>query len=116
MNTKSHIYCSNCGAKNADGAKFCESCGAKIDMPIKIEGGDKSNDKSTIIVPDQSSVIDKDSRCPKCGSKNIHIGRKGYGGGKALLGLVFLGPAGLLVGQMGANTVFRKCLDCGNKF
>ena len=26
------MYCRNCGSEIKDGAKFCESCGAKVDM------------------------------------------------------------------------------------
>ena len=29
------MYCSNCGAKLADNAKFCTECGAKIDAPVQ---------------------------------------------------------------------------------
>jgi hypothetical protein len=72
--------------------------------------------KDVKIVPDQSSIIEDELRCPKCKSTNIHIGRKGYGGGKAIAGTIFLGPLGLLFGQVGANKIIKTCLNCGNKF
>ena len=31
------MFCSNCGANNADGAKFCFSCGKPMSTPAPIE-------------------------------------------------------------------------------
>ena len=36
------MYCSNCGAKLADGAKFCHECG----KPVTISDSDKTDNKS----------------------------------------------------------------------
>lgn len=73
-------------------------------------------EKPPLIVPDQSSLINGNIVCPKCGSSNFHIGKKGYGGGKALLGTILLGPLGLLAGQFGSNNIIKTCLKCGKKF
>ncbi len=101
--------CANCNSQIQDDAKFCAKCGDRISVSV-------NNEKSRIIVPDQSSVINSNLSCPKCGSQNIHIGRKGYGGGRALLGVALLGPAGLLFGQFNANKIKKICLNCNKKF
>lgn len=74
------------------------------------------NNNDSLIVPDQSSLVREDISCPKCGSKNIHIGKKGYRGGRALIGTLLLGPVGLLIGQINANKVLKTCLGCNNIF
>jgi predicted nucleic-acid-binding Zn-ribbon protein len=82
--------CTKCQNPAQDDDKFCSNCGNNT------SAFDMQNKKPSVIIPDQSSLVSEDISCPKCGSKNIHIGRKGYGGGKALLGTIFLGPVGLL--------------------
>lgn len=54
--------------------------------------------------------------CPKCGSKNIHIGKRGYDAGGACCGAILLGPLGLLCGADGANKIIKTCLKCGKVF
>lgn len=51
--------------------------------------------------------------CPKCSSSMISPHKKGFGLGKALLGLVITGPIGLLGGCIGANSITVTCLSCG---
>jgi uncharacterized membrane protein len=33
------MFCSKCGAENAEGAKFCSKCGAEIGAPAKLSEG-----------------------------------------------------------------------------
>lgn len=54
--------------------------------------------------------------CPKCGSKNIHVGKKGYDAGGGCCGAILLGPIGLLCGADGANKLVKTCLKCGKEF
>lgn len=54
--------------------------------------------------------------CPKCGSKSIHIDKKGFGGGKACCGMAVCGPIGLLFGNKGANKLRKTCLKCNNSW
>lgn len=54
--------------------------------------------------------------CPKCHSTSVSVNKKGFGLGKSALGLVALGPVGLLGGLIGANKLKATCLHCGNEF
>ncbi len=54
--------------------------------------------------------------CPKCGSSHIHSAEKGFGVGKALVGVWVLGSVGLLAGNIGRHDVIMTCLSCGHKF
>ncbi len=54
--------------------------------------------------------------CPKCGSNNIFIGKKGYDASAGCCGALLLGPFGLLCGQTGANKIEKTCLNCKHKW
>ena len=55
-------------------------------------------------------------KCPTCGSLNIATGEKGFGLGKAAVGLVLLGPVGLLGGMLGRKRAELVCQACGKKW
>lgn len=59
---------------------------------------------------------DEKISCPRCGSTNIHIDKKGFGGGKACCGAAMCGPIGLLLGNKGANKLRKTCLKCNNSW
>lgn len=54
--------------------------------------------------------------CPKCGSTSLSGNKKGFGVGKAAVGMVAVGPAGALAGGIGSRKVEVTCLNCGHKF
>lgn len=58
------------------------------------------------------------SICPKCGSRNIHAGKRGFKTGRAVAGGLLTGN--LLVsaaaGGVGSNKIVLTCLDCGCEF
>ncbi len=54
--------------------------------------------------------------CPKCGSTQVTVQKKGFGGGCACCGALLVGPLGLLCGLHGANKVIITCLKCGNQW
>lgn len=55
--------------------------------------------------------------CPKCGSTSLSANKKGFGAGKAAVGMFLTGSlAGSVTGGIGANKVEVTCLNCGHKF
>lgn len=54
--------------------------------------------------------------CTKCGSHDLHAGKKGFSGKKAVAGAVLTGGVGLLAGTIGSNNVLITCLACGHTF
>lgn len=54
--------------------------------------------------------------CPKCGSTSITANQKGFGVGKAVVGVAVAGPIGLIAGNAGAKKVFITCLNCGHRW
>jgi len=63
-----------------------------------------------------SSSVEVRIACPKCRSTQITADRKGYGAGKAVGGLVLLGPVGLLGGFLGSRKILITCLKCGHQW
>jgi len=55
-------------------------------------------------------------KCPYCNSTNYTVGKKGFGFGKAAVGAVLLGPAGLLAGGIGSKDLEFTCLNCGKTY
>jgi predicted RNA-binding Zn-ribbon protein involved in translation (DUF1610 family) len=55
-------------------------------------------------------------RCPKCGSNQIAANKKGFSGGKALVGGILTGGVGLLAGTIGSKKLIITCLSCGKEF
>ena len=71
------------------------------------------------IEPDEiitASELDKTVRCPKCGSEQIQVVKKGYNSTKGCCGYALCGPLGFLFGQHKANEVERFCIKCAHKW
>lgn len=62
--TLSPIYCSNCGAQNVPGAKFCVSCGNAMHIPEAETPPDVINSPGTGLLP-QDSLLNKRYRIIK---------------------------------------------------
>jgi hypothetical protein len=54
--------------------------------------------------------------CPKCGSHDLYVGKKGFSGKKAVGGALLNGGIGLLAGTLGSNKIKITCLNCGHVF
>lgn len=80
----------------------------------KIKEGSKNNQN----IPVEKNNDNKNGQliCPKCGSNNIFISKRGFNASDACCGALLVGPLGLLCGQSGANQIEKNCLNCGKKF
>lgn len=134
QNKRNTKYCPYCGKENDVTSEFCCYCGKSFTYttPSSASSNTSSTIKNVNLVVDTESLelrklekerlqAEKDhytsmARCPKCGSTSLSGDRKGYGVGKAVVGVALLGGAGLLAGEIGANKTVVTCLKCGHKF
>jgi len=54
--------------------------------------------------------------CPRCGSGDVKIDKKGYDYRKGACGICCCGWPGLLLGGFGSKQLEGFCFTCGNKF
>lgn len=54
--------------------------------------------------------------CPRCASLSISANKKGFGAGKAAVGVLAVGAIGLAAGGLGSGKVEITCLNCGHKW
>jgi len=54
--------------------------------------------------------------CPRCRSEQVAPGTQGFGLGKAVVGGLTLGAAGLLAGSIGSKKLRLVCLKCGHRW
>lgn len=51
--------------------------------------------------------------CPRCGSKRIVSGERGFSWRNGILGSLFFGDNGFLAGFLGSSDIVCECKDCG---
>ena len=54
--------------------------------------------------------------CPRCHSTSITAQKKGYSVSAGVVGELFVGLPGLLLGAAGRNDIVVTCLNCGHKW
>lgn len=54
--------------------------------------------------------------CPKCGSTSLSANKKGFGVGKAAVGVFTVGILGAAAGGIGSGKVVVTCLNCGHRW
>lgn len=54
--------------------------------------------------------------CPKCGSTSLSANKKGFGVGKAAVGVFTVGVLGAAAGGIGSGKVVITCLNCGHRW
>lgn len=105
------INCPECGRLISDQAMSCPNCG----MPLN----SVSDDNPIIDIEDEDindsfEGTDVDYLvCPNCGSRKLHIEKKGFSVGKAAAGAIAFGGVGILAGAIGNNKIKAICLECG---
>lgn len=55
-------------------------------------------------------------QCPRCGSSQVSVNRKGFSAGKAAAGGLLVGGVGLLGGFAGSKKIEMTCLQCSHKW
>lgn len=107
------VKCPECGNDISDKAKSCPKCG----HPMMVSGQKPTSQVNVVVgAPEAASRPENNTRnslvCPKCGSTNVHVDKKGFDGQKACCGFLTCGPLGFLCGTDGANKLEKTCLDC----
>ena len=133
-------FCSYCGSQNDPSSAYCQRCGNAMngksaDSPIRSQQDDSERDinaialegcsrldkrktqEGKIALQTESMRLERErfesmAKCPRCGSTSLSGGKRGFGMGKAAVGLAVAGPVGLLaggVGMQGAQVTYMKC-------
>ncbi len=91
---------------------FWDQVKKNADSQLEAQRRFKSEQAARLTQYDRDGVV----YCPKCYSTSLSTNKKGFGAGKALVGLVALGPIGLAAGAIGSQKVKVTCLNCGHQF
>jgi tellurium resistance protein TerD len=78
--------------------------------------GEHEHEEPPVIAPPPLPRAEQPIRCPSCYSTQVAASSKGFGFGKAAVGLIALGPVGLLGGLIGSKKLQLVCMKCGKAF
>ncbi len=67
-------------------------------------------------VEQQKREAAKPAACPRCYSTSITANEKGFGVGKAVVGVGLFGLPGILAGSIGRKKLKVTCLSCGHSW
>lgn len=67
-------------------------------------------------VEQQKREAAKPAACPRCYSTSITANEKGFGVGKAVVGVGLFGLPGILAGSIGRKKIKVTCLSCGHSW
>jgi uncharacterized membrane protein YvbJ len=121
---KARNYCCFCGKKTDPDAVLCIHCKKQFKTNKSMaENKDAAKEVATqnVVQPSESAEVLTDNnddkiKCPRCGSAQIHVHKKGYSAGKGCCAAAACGPFGFLFGQAGANKIKKTCLKCNNSW
>lgn len=98
------IYrCWSCGVEFDKKVDFCAECGAKQDV-----------NKLLVRIGAEMSKKYLTDICPRCGSHNIKLYRKGYNYKIGFWGAIFGVRGAGYAGGFDANNTCCRCMNCGN--
>lgn len=103
--TEGKVTCRECSTKmlNSTAARYngyCAMCAKKKGLSHKV----------------RPQIVPTAPACAKCGSTSITYNKKGFSGGKAIIGAVAFAGVGLLAGLIGSNKIRATCIKCGNSW
>ena len=64
----------------------------------------------------QQAAADGVACCPRCGCTSLSVNKKGFGGGKATVGMIGFGLGGAVAGTYGMNKLKITCMNCGYRY
>jgi len=113
---EAEVYCANCGAFIKREEPSCPSCNvSQIQTPAAAPAAAPAPAPVATPEANSESVSDQIS-CPKCGSTNVSVGKKGVDVKKAVVGVLLTGGLNLIADRHRAKQIEATCLKCGAKF
>lgn len=121
------IKCPECSKEVSDKATDCIHCGYPLKKGLtpqeeleflrlcdEIDSivNDDDDDEEWELMMDKEKIL----CCPNCYSSDLTPMKKGFGFGKAVLGVLTVGMYGIVAGSIGQNKIRFFCNGCGNSF
>ncbi len=112
------MVCRHCGKEIVDDYKFCPYCAKTVKKKTNFTSDLK---KATNIFGNELNrslnealhIRDNIDHCPKCGSTNIKLYRKGYNYKTGFWGAIFGVRGAGYAGGFDANHTCCRCMNCG---